>query len=238
MIGAFVPAQSGGQLARGWRAPAGAAGPRACVRRRSDPGPTSSAIPFLPADWQLHERQLPDRSQDRVIQRRRMPSSAAYAPDADRTTTAGRGSPGDLIQLIAIGVTDDEHVDVVGNRAWLTLITCGPRAVYIRRPDTSRLGQQVREHRQWPVRNGEQVGQGAADGCSGRGPQEANVATSAVAHETGRDETGRLGMYSLDAHADQVSRLGQAVVTVGMQIEQGEQVTLGTRPEQRQQRRG
>jgi hypothetical protein len=45
-------------------------------------------------------------------------------------------------------------------------------------------------------------------------------------------------MHNLDAHADQIRCLGQTAFTLGVLPEQGQYVSLGAGPEQRQQWRG
>jgi hypothetical protein len=75
----------------------------------------------------LDEGPLSYRCQERVVGLRRLPCGGADAADADGALEPFPGRCGDLVEIVAVSGADDEHVDVMGNRAGFTAIPRCPR---------------------------------------------------------------------------------------------------------------
>jgi hypothetical protein len=90
------------------------------------------------------------------------------------------------------------------------------------------MGEQVAQHRQRAVGDGEQIGQRSGQRGALGGAEESNVAPARVADQPGGYEPRRFGVYGLDAGIDELGGFSQAVLAIGVEVQQGEQVTYGS----------
>lgn len=67
--------------------------------------------------------------------------------------------PRDVVQVVTIGGAGNEHVNVSRKRPRLTAVPGGPRPVNEGSVNPRLRGEQVSQHRQWPVRNRQQISQ-------------------------------------------------------------------------------
>jgi|BarGraNGADG00212_1021973.scaffolds.fasta_scaffold06762_3 hypothetical protein len=142
--------------------------------------------------------------------------------------------PGGFLQIVQVSRPDHEDVDINRDRTDLAEIARGPGSVDKSTLDAWDRTKCVSEHGQGAVRGGEQVGQRTGQQCSGGCSKQAGVAHPSVSDKPSGYQAGSFRVHCPWGHPDMFGCVSQAVLAVGVEIQQGEQFALHLRAQQRQ----
>ena len=184
---------------------------------------------------QADERTGPQGTEERIVRAAVSPGLWADVSDVYGTMKLPLSMLGHLVKIVDYGRSYHQNIHIHRNRSGFAPVPGRPGAKDVRLFDASDIPEEIGENWKGAKGDGQKVGEWSREQRVGYGGHEAQVPSLPVSDQAGLGELADLVVHRVDARANRGRDFGKAVLGVGMQIEQGKEISRHARAQEGQQ---